>query len=80
MAPELGVAVVALTPPATIVGLPSIGAAGICIGFFGTVESLTVGAGAAAGGGAAGAAAGDAAGVTAGVEIGFVAIAMPTHR
>ena len=75
------VVVVALTPPATIVGLPSIGAAGICIGFFGTVESLTVGAGAAAGGGAgAGAAAGDAAGVTAGVEIGFVAIAMPTHR
>ena len=81
MAPELVVVVVALTPPATIVGLPSIGAAGICIGFFGTVESLTVPAGTAAGGGAgAGAAAGDVAGVTAGEEVGFVAIATPTHR
>ena len=81
MAPELGVAVVALTPPATIVGFPSIGAAGICIGFFGTVESLAVPTGNPAGGGAgAAAAAGDIAGVTAAEDVGLVAIAMPTHR
>jgi len=69
------------TPPGTIVGFPSIGAAGICIGFFGTVESLTVPTGNPAGGGAgAGAAAGDIAGVIPGEDVGFVAIAMPTHR
>ena len=82
MAPEGVVVVVAFTPLAIIVGFPSIGAAGICIGFFGTVESLAVPTGNPADGGAgAGAtAAGAVVGVTAGVDVGFVAIAIPTHR
>ena len=82
MAPEVAVVVVAFTPPAIIVGFPSIGAAGICICFFGTVESLTVATGNPADGGAgAGATAvGAVVGVTAGVDVGVVAIAIPTHR
>ena len=72
MALEVVFVLVDFTPPATIVGFPSIGAAGICIGFFGTVESLTVPTGNPAGGGAgAGVAAGDVAGVTAGDDVGF---------
>ena len=79
---EVVVVVVAFTPPAIIVGFPSIGAAGICIGFFGTVESLTVPTGNPADGGAgAGVTArGDVAGVTAGGDVGLVAIAIPAHR